>query len=531
MEHGPGIDDCVDGGGLVLKKDKSPTPLERMCEFRHPGRVALNSTFDRTAMKPNQQEQHEKTPGRLSRVAWQQMNRKQRREWTRKMQAEEISLQVINPDAAGIDIGNEAHYVAVPPSRDNQSVRRFGCTTAELKDMAAWLKKYRIRTVAMQSTGVYWIAVYDLLEEAGFEVYLVNARETRNLPGRKSDVQESQWLMKLHTYGLLRNSFRPSQEVRTMRTYWRQRNDLIRSAGRHIQRIQKALTQMNLQLANVLSDVSGVTGQAIVKAILAGERNPWKLAEFRDKRVKASEEEIARSLEGNWQEDLLFLLKQEQDGYEFCLRQMAECDERLQQYLKQRKDRSAGASLPEEKRKERLRKKKENKPRFDLRAELFRMTGTDLTRINGIDVRTAATVISEAGWDMSKWRTEDHFVSWLRLCPDNKVSGDRVVGKGRLPTNNPLTVALKMAASCLRQSNSYLGAQFRRLRTRLGPPVAIKAMAAKLARLVYRMLRYGMQFVDRGAEFYEARHRQREINSLRRRAANLGFQVTELTST
>jgi transposase len=358
---------------------------------------------------------------------------------------------------------------------------------------------------------------------------LVNARETKNLPGRKSDVQESQWLMKLHTYGLLRNSFRPSQEIRTLRTYWRQRNDLVRSAARHIQRIQKALTQMNLQLASVLSDVSGVTGQAIIKAILAGERNPRKLAEHRDNRVKASEETIARSLEGHWQEDLLFMLKQEQDSYEFCQRQIAECDRQLQQYLKQREDRSAGAHLPEEKRRERLRKKKENKPRFDLRAELFRMTGTDLTRIDGIDVRTAATVISEAGWDMSKWRTEDHFVSWLRLCPDNRVSGDKITGKRRLPTSNRLTVALKIAAGCLRQSNSYLGAQFRRFRTRLGVPVAIKAMAAKLARLVYRMLRYGLQFVDRGAEFYQTRHRQHEINSLRRKAAYLGFQIIKPT--
>lgn len=480
-------------------------------------------------MKPTEQEQQEKTSGRPAPGGWQQMNRRQRREWTRKMQTEEISLQVVHSHAAGIDIGNEAHYVAVPPDRDSQPVRRFGCTTAELRDMAVWLKGCRIRTVAMQSTGVYWIAVYDLREEAGFEVYLVNARETKNLPGRKSDVQESQWLMKLHTYGLLRNSFRPSPEIRTLRTYWRQRTDLIRSAGRHMQRIQKALTQMNLQLANVLSDVSGVTGQAIVRAILAGERNPRKLAEYRDNRVKASEETIARSLEGHWQDDLLFLLKQEQDGYEFCLKQMAECDIRLEQYLQQSEDRSAGASLPEEKRKERLRKKKQNKPRFDLRAELFRMTGTDLTRIDGIDVRTAATVICEAGWDMSKWRTEDHFVSWLRLCPDNRVSGDKIIGRRRLPTNNRLTIALKVAASCLRQSNSYLGAQFRRLRTRLGAPVAIKAMAAKLARLVYRMLRYGMQFVDQGAEFYQLRHRQREINSLKRKAANLGFHITPAT--
>src|SRR6267142_3781638 len=275
-------------------------------------------------------------------VKWNEMNRKQRREMMRKVQSEDLSLQVVHPHAAGIDIGNESHYVAVPPSRDPQPVRCFGCTTAELKTMAEWLKQCGIRTVAMQSTGVYWIAVYEILEEAGLEVYLVNARETKNLPGRKTDVQESQWLMKLHTYGLLRNSFRPSQEIRTLRTYWRQRNDLVRAAGRHIQRIQKTMTQMNIQLANVLSDVSGVTGQAIVKAILGGERDPHKLAAFRDPRVKASEEEIARSLEGNWQGDLLFVLQQEQDGYEFCQKQMAECDQRLAQYLERREDRSAG---------------------------------------------------------------------------------------------------------------------------------------------------------------------------------------------
>jgi len=333
--------------------------------------------------------------------------------------------------------------------------------------------------------------------------------------------------MKLHTYGLLRNSFRPSQEIRVMRTYWRQRNDLVQSASRHILRIQKALTQMNLQLANVLTDISGATGQAIIKAILAGERNPHKLAEFRDPRVKASEEQIAQSLEGNWQPDLLFLLKQEQDGYEFCQRQIAECDRQLAQYLQQREDRSQGAPLPEEKRKGRLKKKRGNKPRFDLRKGLFRMTGTDLTRIDGIDVMTAMTVISEAGWDMSKWADENHFVSWLRLCPDNRISGGKVIGKGRLPTNNPISIALKMAATTLRQSQTYLGAQFRRLRTRLGAPIAIKAMAAKLARLVYRMLRYGMKYVDQGAAFYEAQHRQVQIKQLKWKAAKLGFQIVQ----
>src|SRR5437016_422307 len=262
-------------------------------------------------MKSKPEEKTKKAANHSTPHHWDEMNRKQRREMMRQIPSADFRLEVVHPNAGGIDIGNESHYVAVPPSRDSQSVREFGCTTAELKAMAVWLKQCRIRTVAMQSTGVYWVAVYDILEQAGLEVYLVNARDTKNLPGRKSDVQESQWLMKLHTYGLLRNSFRPSQEIRTMRTYWRQRNDLVRSAGRHIQRMQKALTQMNIQLANVLSDLSGVTGQAIIKAILTGERNAHKLAEFRDPRVKASKEQIALSLEGNWQPDLLFVLKQE----------------------------------------------------------------------------------------------------------------------------------------------------------------------------------------------------------------------------
>jgi transposase len=479
-------------------------------------------------MKPRPQEKTKKATNHSTQRHWNEMNRKQRREMTRKIQSEDLRLEVVHPDAAGIDIGNGSHYVAVPPGRDSLQVRRYGCTTDELKAMASWLSLCGIRTVAMQSTGVYWIAVYDILEAAGFDVYLVNARETKNLPGRKSDVQESQWLMKLHTYGLLRNSFRPSQEIRTMRTYWRQRNDLVRAAARHIQRMQKALTQMNLQLANVLSDVSGMTGQAIIKAILAGERDAHKLSAFRDHRVKASEEQIARSLEGHWQEDLLFVLKQEQDGYEFCQKQMAECDRQLNHYFQQREDRSQGAPLPEEKRKERLRKKKKgNAPGFDLRLELFRMTGTDLTQIDSVDVMTATTILSEVGWDVTKWKSEDHFVSWLRLCPDNRISGDKIIGKGRLPTNNRATLALKMAASTLRLSNSYLGAQFRRLRTRLGAPIAIKAMAAKLARLVYRMLRYGMKYVDRGADFYEAQHRKLQIKYLKSKAAKLGFQIIE----
>jgi transposase len=458
---------------------------------------------------------------------WDEMNRAQRREMMRKMQSEGLNLEVVHPQAAGIDIGNESHYVAVPPNLDPQPVRCFGCATAELKKMAEWLTQCGIRTVALQSTGVYWIAVYDILEAAGLEVYLVNARETKNLPGRKTDVQESQWLMKLHTYGLLRNSFRPSQEIRTLRTYWRQRHDLVRSIGRHIQRMQKAMTQMNIQLANVISDITGVTGQAILKAILNGERDPRELAAYRDCRIESSEEEIAQALEGNWQEDQLFLLRQEQAGYEFCQKQIAECDQQLAHYLAGLEDRTQGATLPEETRKWRRNKKKGN-PQFNLRKELFRMTGTDLTQIDGIDVTAAMTVISEVGWDMSKWKTENHFVSWLKLSPDNKISGGKIIGKGRMPTNNRATTVLRMAATTLRESDSYLGAQFRRFRTRLGPPVATKAMAAKLARLLYRMLRFGMKYADRGAELYDAQYRKQQVIHLKRKAAKLGLQIIEV---
>jgi len=312
-----------------------------------------------------------------------------------------------------------------------------------------------------------------------------------------------------------------------MRTYWRQRNDLIRAAASHIQRIQKVLTQMNIQLANILSDISGVTGQAIIKNVLAGERDPHKLAALRDPRVRASEEQIARYLQGNWQEDLLFVLRQEQQGYEFCQKQIIECDRQLRQYLQQTKDQSQGATLPGEIRKGRLYKKG-HKPQFDLRADLFHLTGKDLTQIDGIDVLTATTILSETGSDMTRWQDENHFVSWLRLCPNNRISGNKVIGKDRQPTNNRATIALRMAATTLRTSNTYLGAQFRRLRARLGAPSATKAMAAKLARLVYRMLRHDMKYIDQGAKFYDAQQRDRQIRQLKWRATKLGFRVLEL---
>jgi transposase len=452
-------------------------------------------------------------------------NRKERKEWARRLQSEDPGLEVVHPHAAGIDVGNASHYAAVRPDRDPQPVRRFECFTADLHRLADWLENCGVRTVAMQSTGVYWIPWYEILEERGFEVYLVNARHTKNLPGRKSDVQESQWLLKLHTYGLLNNSFQPSAEIRVLRTYWRQRAEHVHGAATCIQRMQKALTQMNIQLANVISDVSGLTGQTIVRSIVAGERDPRKLAELSDPRIHASREEIAKSLEGNWRPELLFVLQQEVEMYDVYQRRIAECDQQLQKHLASFAD-LVPPQPPQEEAKGKKAKPAKNAPRFDLGSELQRITGVDLTRIDGIDIMVAQTLVSEVGLDMSRWKTEAHFASWLGLCPDNRISGDKVLGKGTRRVINRAATALRMAANALMRSRTYLGAQYRRLRTKLGAPKAITAMAHRLARLVYRMLKYGQRYVDRGAEYYEERYRHQQIQLLTKKAAKLGFRIT-----
>ena len=458
---------------------------------------------------------------------WQ--NRKERKEWARRLQSEDPGLEVVHPHAAGIDVGNGVHYVAVRPDCDPEPVRWFECFTADLYRLADWLQNRGVKTVAMQSTGVYWIPIYEILEERGIEVFLVNARHTKNLPGRKSDVQESQWLLKLHTYGLLNNSFQPPSEIRVLRTYWRQRGEHVQGAATCIQRVQKALTQMNVQLANVISDVSGLTGQTIIRAIVAGERDPRKLAELSDPRIQASREEVAKSLEGNWRPELLFVLQQEVEMFDTYQRRIAECDQQLQKHLASFVDTvppQPTAAGPKRKN----TKPAKNAPRFDLRNELQRITGVDLTRIDGIDVMVAQTLVSEVGLDMSRWKTEAHFSSWLGLCPDNRISGDRVLARGTRRVVNRAATALRMAAVTLMRSRTYLGAQYRRLRTKLGAPKAITAMAHRLARLAYRMLKYGQQYFDKGALYYEQRYRQQQIQFLRHKATKLGLQIT-LTQT
>jgi len=436
-----------------------------------------------------------------------------------------LNLDVVHPNAAGIDIGNESHYVAVPPNRDVEPVRQFACFTEDLRRMAAWLKSCGIDTVAMQSTGVYWLPVYEILTEERLQVFLVNARHTKNLPGRKTDVQECQWLLQLHTFGLLNNSFRPPEEICVLRAYWRQRAQHVASASACIQRTQKVLTEMNVQLANVISDISGVTGMAILHAILKGERNRYKLAALADSRIQATREEIARSLEGNWRKELLFILQQELNLYQMYQQQIAECDTALQGHLQTLQDKiEPDRPLPPAKTN---KKAGSNAPSsFDLRKELYRISGADLTQIDGINVMCAHTIIAELGTDMTRFPSEAHFASFLGLCPDNQITGGKVLHRGTRHVVNRAATALRLAATSLWRSKTYLGAKFRRLRTRLGAPKAITAMAHMLARLVYRMLRYGEQYVDKGMKFYEEKYRQHQILSIQKKAKELGFAVT-----
>lgn len=438
----------------------------------------------------------------------------------------ELGLSVVNGRACGIDVGSSEHYVAVPPSLcGSQPVRSFRCFTADLQRMVEWLRECGIETAAMQATGVYWIPLQEMLEQAGIRTCVINAGTAKNLPGRKTDVQECQWLLKLHVYGLLKNSFRPDDGICMLRALWRHRQELIAQAGMAVQRMQKALTQMNIQLANIISDITGKTGMAILKAILAGERDPQKLAERRDPNIKASKEEIALHLEGNWRTEHLFVLRQQLEQYEFLHKQMEECDEAIEKQLSTLPSKADKSELPPP-----AKRARGNVPDFDLRAELYGVSGVDLTRIDGINVLVAQTLIAEVGLDMNRWETEAHFASWLGLCPDNRSSGGRVLKRGTRAVVSRAATALRQAASTLLRSQTYLGAQYRRFRTRLGAPKAITAMAHKLARLVYRMLKYGEEYVDRGAQYYESRLRQQRIAALHRNAAELGLEVVEATA-
>jgi transposase len=428
-------------------------------------------------------------------------------------------FELMHPNAAGIDIGSASHFVAVPADRDDEPVREFKSFTEDLMAMADWLERCGIETIAMESTGVFWIPVFELLESRGFTVFLVNARHVKNVSGRKSDVLDCQWLQQLMSFGLLSGAFRPGEDICVLRALSRQRDMLIECQARHVQHMQKALTQMNLQLANVITDIVGKTGQQIIRAIVAGERDPVKLAAFRDGRIHASEAEIAKSLRGTWRDEHLFALTQALRLFDTYQERIGECDERLAQALAKlaRHD-----EVPEpNKRKGRAK----NAPSFDVRTALFQACGVDLTRIDAIDVSTALKIAAEVGPDLSKFKTVKHFCSWLGLCPGTKISGGKRLSGANKRCANRLAQALKLAATGLLRSKSALGAYFRRMAGRMDKPKAIKAAAHKLARLIYIMLTKGSEYVDRGQDYYEHQYRQRVLANLHRKAASLGLKL------
>ena len=439
----------------------------------------------------------------------------------RKRPAKRAPFQLAHPNAAGIDIGAASHFVAVPADRDAQPVREFASFTDDLERLADWLTACEIETVAMESTGVYWIPLYELLESRGFTVLLVNARHVKSVSGRKSDVLDCQWLQQLVSYGLLSGAFRPTDELCVLRSYIRQRSMLLASQARHVQHMQKALTQMNIQLATVISDVAGLTGQNIVRAIVAGERDGTKLATLRNARIRASEDDIARALRGNWRDEHLFALRQALELFDAYGAQVQACDREIESLLARLGTHTAPPPAAK-----RTKRSGRNAPRFDARTLLFRMCGVDLTQIEGIDVTTALKVISETGPDMSRFKSAKHFASWLGLCPGTKVSGGKVLSGAAKRTANRAAQALRMAAAALRTSKSALGAWYRRMLSRLDTPKAITAGAHKLARLIYALLTKGQQYVDQGAAAEEARHRDRQLRHLTRKAAGLGFTLT-----
>lgn len=429
------------------------------------------------------------------------------------------TLTLTHPNAAGIDIGSASHYCAVPPDRDDEPVREFKSFTVDLERLADWLDACGVDTVAMESTGVYWIPLFELLQSRGFTVLLVNARHVKNVSGRKSDVLDCQWLQQLMTFGLLSGAFRPDDEVCVLRALTRQRSMILRSQARHVQHMQKALTQMNIQLANVIADVVGETGQKILRAIVAGERDGAKLAQLRNSRIRASEAEIADSLRGTWRTEHLFALRQALDAFDFCGTQLAQCDTEIEAQLQKLQVNEAEPA------KGKRRSRPRNAPKFDLRRQLFQMCGVDLTRIDGIDVTTALTVVSEIGSDMTRFPSDKHFASWLGLCPGTKITGNKVMSGKTKRTANRAAQALRMAAASLRPSKSALGAYYRRLCMRMDKGKAVTAAAHKLARLIYAMLTKGAEYTDAGQDYFEERYRERVLRNLKDRASKLGMQL------
>jgi len=434
-------------------------------------------------------------------------------------------LERINPDVAGIDLGSSQHFVAVPTDRDGDPVQSFGTFTGDLHRLADWLTACGIRSVAMEATGVYWIPLFEILEVKGFEVLLVNARHVKNVPGRKSDVLDSEWLRDLHSVGLLRGSFRPADAIVALRGYMRHRDTLVDSMSAVIQRMQKALLQMNVQLPQVITDITGKTGLAIVRDIVAGRTDPEQLAQHRDARCHASEREFVAALTGNYRPEHVFVLKQNLELFEIHQSKLADCDAAVEAHLKQLADQLAppATELPPARRKR--SKAAGNEPAFDVRAYLHRLTGVDLSQIDGIGPYTALRLVSEIGTDMTRWPNQDHFASWMTVAPNNKITGGRLISSTTPRSANRAAEILRMVAMNVGKTQSALGAFYRRLAARVGKAKAITATAHKLAMLVYRMLKGEIDYADPGPDAYLAQQRKRAVRGLQRRAQALGFTL------
>jgi transposase len=435
------------------------------------------------------------------------------------------SLKQINLNAAGLDVGATEIYVCVPEQRDPKPVRVFASFTADLYALADWLSQCGVTTVAMESTGVYWIPIFQILAQKGFEVYLVNAHYIKNVTGKKTDIFDCQWIQQLHTYGLLHASFRPDDLTCALRSLVRHRDMLLRYRASHIQHIQKALQQMNLKGANVLSDVTGVTGLRILRDIIAGVRDPHQLAQHRDWRCGKSETEIAKSLEGDYRAEHVFALQPAIELYDIYTEKLKACDGQIEQQLAQFTPQVDinESPLPPPTRRPTTRPK--NHPGNDLRPALYQLAGVDLTQVDGLDIVSVQTILSEIGTDMSKWKTVKHFTSWLGLSPQNQKTGGKVIRTKTKKTDNRANLAFRQAAASLIHSKSALGNFYRRLRTKLGTPKAVVAAAHKLARIVYHMLKYRVPFDAVPPEQADAQYRERAIRQLQRKARQLGVTV------
>jgi transposase len=433
--------------------------------------------------------------------------------------------------AAGIDIGATSIYVAVPVDRDPQPVRSFQTFTEDLHRLADWLQHCGIKTVAMESTGVFWVPLFQILEQRGFEVCLVNARHVKNVPGRKTDVSDCQWLQYLHSVGLLQASFRPAQQVCALRSLLRHRDSLVQMASAYAQRMQKALDQMNLQLHHVISDITGVSGVTILEAILNGERDPLKLANLRDYRIKASVETVAKSLVGDYRPEHLFTLRQSLDAWRYHRKLIADCDDEVQKHLA----RFASQANPKQKPLPRAKKVSSSKvhtntPSYDLRTEHYRILGVDLTEVPGINTLLVHTLLAEVGPDLSKFRSASAFASWLGLCPDNRISGGKILSVRTRHVQNRAALALRIAAHTLHHNQSSLGHYYRRMRAKLGAPKAITATAHKLARVLYHLLTTGQPYQESIFAERETQHQQRTLFRLHAQVRALGYQLIPLTA-